>query len=281
MQNPIKDMNNMDFTCKIFNCVRLIDLSSKSLVFERIFNSSMSRIPQFNFCDREELYKQSLQSNSVSYKLEQQADNSLFIAVLPENGYGSKCVIECIANITGSIEQIIQSNLHESAYLLSVTDELTGIYNRRYINHCLPQAISMCAENNVPLSIIFTDLDYFKDVNDIYGHEAGDYFLSQFAAFLQQIVHGSANWVARYGGDEFLLCLIGADNESAKLTADIIRAAIEKMTISFNGKEIKTTCSMGIYTLDDFAVLPTSDSVLKKVDKQLYQAKSFGRNTIR
>ena len=278
MQNPATDIKNMDFTSKIFSCVRLIDSARETILFEQFWDSGKNVIPEFSYSSRQELYRQCLQSSSVLYKLEQQSDNTFFVAILPEGSENR--VIECIANISGSMEQIIQCNLTESAYLLSVTDELTRLYNRRFINQSLPREISYCAEHKRPLSLIFVDLDHFKDINDFYGHEAGDHFLSLFADFLQRTISSSKGWVARYGGDEFLLCLIGSDRNGAKKVANEIRELTEKMVVSFNNHKIRTTCSLGIYTTENFSVLPTSDSLIKEADKQLYKAKNSGRNII-
>lgn len=103
----------------------------------------------------------------------------------------------------------------------------------------------------------------------------------EFSIELQQNIRQNIDWVARYGGDEFLLCLVGANNDRAHVIAEHIRKVVEQKTFMYHGNIIKTTCSLGVYTVNSFQVLPTYDLILKKVDERLYQAKNAGKNKVR
>lgn len=162
----------------------------------------------------------------------------------------------------------------------SVTDELTRVYNRRYIDERLPIEVGRCMEQKQPLSVIFSDLDYYKQVNDEYGHAAGDHVLREFAKVLSRNIRKDGDWIARYGGEEFMIFLGGAGIEKAKEIAERIRTAVMNKPFHFRRELIKLTCSFGVYTVDNFEVLPTVDEILDTVDKRLYQAKNLGRNIV-
>lgn len=162
----------------------------------------------------------------------------------------------------------------------TITDELTGVYNRRYIEERLPADIGRCMEQRQPLSVIFSDLDYYKQVNDEYGHAAGDHVLREFAKVLSHNIRSDSDWVARYGGEEFLTFLSGTGSEKAKEIAERIRTAVMNKSFHYRGKRIKLTSSFGVYTVDNFTVYPTVEEILDSVDQRLYQAKKLGRNMV-
>lgn len=278
MEIRIEDLKDIELMKKAFDCLRLIDTEYKSIVQEYFISSSTKPITGFNDKERWKDYEECLELNSATYKIKQHKHFLFFFVVLPIN---RKYILECIANITESIELNPFCKMIESVYKLTITDELTGVYNRRHINHALPNAINSCAKNKMPLSVIFTDLDSFKDINDLYGHVAGDYLLSQFAIDLECNLRQGIDWVARYGGDEFLLCLVDTNNDKAKIIAEQIRSDIEQKITIYRGHKIKTTCSLGVYTLDRFDTIPTYDFVLKEVDKRLYAAKNAGKNQVK
>jgi two-component system, cell cycle response regulator len=162
----------------------------------------------------------------------------------------------------------------------TITDDLTGLYNRRYIDECLPSDIQDCVKQRRPLSILFVDLDYYKKINDVYGHAAGDAVLSELSGILLTHTRQEKDWVARYGGEEFLILLNDCENEKAKNIAEEIRVAVMNHVFQYNGLKIHVTCSFGVITIDDFSVSHPIDKVLDTVDKRLYQAKQLGRNIV-
>jgi len=155
-------------------------------------------------------------------------------------------------------------------YRLLFMDELTKIYNRRYITEILPSVLDANIQKRSPMSVIFTDIDNFKQINDQYGHIAGDRILCAFAYELQLHIDKNHDWVARYGGDEFLICLQNADEYRARHIAEEIRQAIMKQEFLYENHKIMLTCSLGIYTVEDFTKSFTCDMLLTIIDEKLY-----------
>lgn len=155
-----------------------------------------------------------------------------------------------------------------------IKDALTGIYNRRFIDERLPVDIMQSFSLKRPLSIIMCDIDFFKAVNDNYGHLAGDYILFQFASFLKRNINNS-NWVARYGGEEFIIVLNNVDNDTAFNISEKIRKEIEKSSFEYDGVKINITSSFGTYTLDSYESNIDIKSIIGYADKKLYEAKKL------
>ncbi len=107
--------------------------------------------------------------------------------------------------------------------ILSITDALTGSYNRRYLMEQLPRELERCRRYGYPLSVIMSDVDHFKDINDAHGHAAGDEVLQQFAARAQKSIRSNSDWVSRYGGEEFLIVLPETSHEGAMAVLDAVR----------------------------------------------------------
>lgn len=159
-----------------------------------------------------------------------------------------------------------------------VVDELTGIYNRRFINERLPADIFFASMNKTRLSLIMMDVDNFKNINDRYSHMAGDLVLIEVSKILVSSIRKNIDWAARFGGDEFLICLNGANEEAALRIAEAIRQRAEKTAVEYNGNNIKTSVSIGIYTIDGEDI--AAEELLRRADMNMYEAKKLGKNTI-
>lgn len=168
-----------------------------------------------------------------------------------------------------------QSRLEE----LSVTDELTGLHNRRFFNEHLNTEWTRGIRSQEPLSLILLDIDYFKQYNDTHGHVAGDECLQSIAGVLQRSLLRSSDMATRYGGEEFCLLLPNTPIESALIVAQRIRSTMARLDICH-----KTSCVSDAVTLSDgIACLKPSlqDSPTRLVtlaDEALYEAKALGRN---
>ncbi len=202
-----------------------------------------------------------------------------------------------------------QKNLQEKVKRLSVTDELTGLYNRRYFNEKLPMVIKATETFRSSLAIIMVDVDDFKPYNDTYHHLEGDEVLKEIARICYQNIRnykdddwvskfGSEefafnDWSARFGGDEFIIVLPGQGAEDASLVAERIRQAFEKIPFAPKGKDIHKTVSMGIascYYADGKAkkgnkkkIFPpdyekAATELTNLADKALFEAKNNGKN---
>jgi diguanylate cyclase len=160
---------------------------------------------------------------------------------------------------------------------LRMIDALTGISNRAAYDDRIQHEFMRWQRENTPVSVLAWDIDRFKEINDAYGHSAGDKVLRVIAQHLAQHVRGT-DFVARYGGEEFVMLLVGTDAAQAAMTADKIRAGIENMGFHFHNKPVAVTASCGITTFrgDD-----TPETIFDRADRALYRAKDGGRNCCR
>ena len=159
----------------------------------------------------------------------------------------------------------------------ATTDTLTGLANRRKITELLKEEIKKLEEdNNNNFNIIMLDIDFFKKVNDNYGHPMGDEVIKKVSNHMQDKV-GSEGVVGRFGGEEFLTILYNNNIQEAALLANQIRSDIESKKIEFEGKQISVTVSMGIACSTETVVY---QELLNKADERLYKAKENGRNQV-
>jgi two-component system cell cycle response regulator len=161
----------------------------------------------------------------------------------------------------------------------AVTDGLTGLYNRRYMEGHLSTLTEESKSRGRELSLLILDIDFFKSINDTYGHDAGDDVLREFGRRLRKAVRG-IDLVSRFGGEEFVVVMPETDMGTAFAVAERIRERIAALPFPIAGRtrEVPVTISIGIAQLmgaDD-----TSDSLLKRADRALYAAKRDGRNRV-
>lgn len=155
-------------------------------------------------------------------------------------------------------------------------DGLTGLYNRRNFEQRIHDEVSRAVRYGQPLSVIFADLDHFKDVNDSLGHQAGDAVLREVAGILQGC-RRSSDYVARYGGEEFVIILPHTGLPQAQLLAERLRRQVEKHSFDTGKGKIRLTLSQGLTELSDLDE-KNVDALLREADKALYRAKNAGRN---
>lgn len=161
----------------------------------------------------------------------------------------------------------------------SEKDYLTGIYNRRTFFHFLENLSALSIRENKPLSFIILDIDYFKKINDTYGHDVGDFVLKKLAEIILKMTR-RADVFGRYGGEEFCLALPNTDIYGAYLLANKIRSTIAQTIITFKNDKIisfSITISAGV---SEFAKGMSIDELTKIADKNLYLAKENGRNRV-
>ncbi len=192
--------------------------------------------------------------------------------------YFSNDLIEEIKVYIDNIAPVISNiRLLESLNNMASIDTLTKAYNRRYLEKYLEEQIKISKENNLHLSIIMIDIDFFKIFNDTYGHDAGDYVLMYFADTLKFNVR-ETDVVSRYGGEEFIVVLPRTNHRGAYRVAEKLRKKVEEMSLTAisNENPPKITCSLGIsvYPLHGNNI----DKLIQSADKALYKAKNSGRN---
>ncbi|MFN2363085.1 MAG: diguanylate cyclase [Halarsenatibacteraceae bacterium] len=165
---------------------------------------------------------------------------------------------------------------------LSFTDSLTGIYNRHYFNKKLKELLNLSIRGNTELSLIMFDLDNFKEINDTYGHQAGDKVLQMISQQASQVLQRDTDFIARYGGDEFIIVLYDTGLEGTKLIAEKLKQAVESpRAIELEDNTIEKSVKVSIGLTNILPEQTTSiEEIIKKADQALYQAKSNGKSKI-
>jgi two-component system, cell cycle response regulator len=171
---------------------------------------------------------------------------------------------------------------NERNRILSVTDPLTGAFNRRYMMEQLPRELERCRRYGNPLSVIMCDVDHFKQVNDVKGHSAGDDVLQQFAARMQRSIRATSDWVARLGGEEFLIVLPETGFEGAMFVAEKIRAIMTDMPFVTREGDVAATSSFGVASTEGHGpdLATKSETLIRAADQCLYRSKQAGRNRV-
>lgn len=168
----------------------------------------------------------------------------------------------------------VVSKYNKELELLSVTDALTGIYNRTKINKTLEYEYKIAKRYKTPFGVIIVDIDHFKEINDNYGHSVGDDVLKKFANLLKSYIRGT-DILGRWGGEEFVIVCPQADLDSLYIAAENLRSRVEKFSFE---KELRTvTASFGVACYKEGRDVAT---ILKEADAALYRAKNSGRNRV-
>ncbi|MCJ8313876.1 MAG: diguanylate cyclase [Saccharospirillaceae bacterium] len=171
---------------------------------------------------------------------------------------------------------LVLSDTIETHYKNSITDILTGLYNRRYFMTQFLMAINLSRRYHSPMSILICDIDHFKLINDQYGHDDGDLALQSFAKMLKESVR-DVDTVARYGGEEFIILMPRTPVEEAKFVAERIRSNTEHLTISTPTHNFAFSVSIGLSSGDGESEV---QNYIKLADEALYDAKHEGRNRV-
>ena len=190
--------------------------------------------------------------------------------------------IEHMASIIAICLENVISN--EMLKYIGLTDSLTGVYNRRYIDRRLIEEIARARRQGYRISCMYIDIDHFKNVNDSIGHQAGDEVLRDVAGRIKAELRLS-DALARFGGEEFVVLLIDADLENASMVAQRIRASVANTPFALSGgQSISVSVSIGVATLEDFerdhAIEGVAQQLVAQADAALYRAKEGGRNQV-
>jgi diguanylate cyclase (GGDEF)-like protein len=170
-------------------------------------------------------------------------------------------------------------NANKKLQELAFRDALTGLYNHRYFQEGMDKELERAKRYEREFSLIIFDIDYFKKINDTYGHPVGDRVLIAVSRAVEQAVRMS-DIVARYGGEEFAVILPETGFMAAKEVADRIRSDIERMIIVVDGITIKLTVSVGYTSYRHVTNIRDKGAIISLADKALYTAKQSGRNTV-
>lgn len=186
-------------------------------------------------------------------------------------------VIGAVEVFTDESEQFDRLKDLQELRTLALKDQLTELPNRRYLNNFLSERWRDYEKLEIPFGIIFMDIDHFKNVNDSYGHEAGDQVLKMVGKSTRAALR-RGDLVGRWGGEEFIIVISTGDEEALEIVAEKIRMLIERSTLLLNGKEISVTVSLGAtlpFLEDDL------EKMIKRSDEKMYESKNNGRNQVK
>lgn len=171
----------------------------------------------------------------------------------------------------------LETEYFEEIYKLTIIDGLTDIFNKRYFLENIEKEVSRCQRYSRPLSLIMFDIDFFKKINDNYGHLTGDYILKKLSKVVKDKIRREEIF-ARYGGEEFAIVMPESELKPAYILAEKLRKLIEETRFLFEGHVIPVTVSMGVSSLNKKVTTPFD--LIAATDEKLYQAKGNGRNCV-
>jgi len=173
---------------------------------------------------------------------------------------------------------IANIRLREALRTQSVRDALTGLYNRRYLEEVLEREVRRASRSAQSLGILMIDLDYFKNFNDTYGHDAGDAVLRETGQFLARGVRAE-DFVCRFGGEEFVVILPTADMNSSQTRGERLRSKMRELTVMHQGKSLgMITISIGVASFPQHGMSPKQ--LMAAANAALYEAKRGGRDQV-
>lgn len=285
-------LKSLNILYKMYEIVRFVDPVKKKVFYYS--NNTMTELKTkcFNIWEKGKfcsncISMRALNENKTFVKIECSPKKVYMITATPIELSNRKFVVELLKDMTDSM--FFTNNNYESVSevyamieklnSLALKDTLTSVYNRRYINEKLPIDIVNVIFSNRSISIIMADIDFFKSVNDTYGHLMGDCIIKSFTNTISQCINKECDWVARYGGEEFLICLPGTELERAIDIAELMRKRVEEKEFRCGENTIKITASFGVYSIKPSRYTEIEE-LIECTDKKLYDAKNGGRNKV-
>jgi diguanylate cyclase (GGDEF)-like protein len=171
----------------------------------------------------------------------------------------------------------VEAQYHEEIYRMTIVDGLTNAFNKRYLVEVLDRELARARRYDRPLSLLILDIDHFKQINDRYGHLAGDHVLKELGHLVLGRIRSEETF-ARYGGEEFVLILPETPRQGAVELAEQIRQKVEKQVFEFESERIPVQVSIGVVSLEGRQL--DSQAFMKIADENLYRAKRSGRNKV-
>ncbi len=282
--NEIKD--KLDFFHKMYDAVRLIDPLHKKVLEFQDSDVMITKEVCYHYWGDKKICDncisiRSYQEDKSLVKMEKTQDAVFLVTAIPITTKESPAVLELLKNVTDTM--FVGSGDYNKSEMLSryveeisnaiVKDPLTLLFNRRFVEERLPADIVESTLTNTPLSLCFLDLDNFKVINDTYGHGAGDKAIRTVSEIIISNIDCNKSWAARYGGDEFLVCLNGTSEEDATLIMKKIQREVGNLPIYSEKDSIKLSLTYGIKTMEDTSL--TAAELIREADKIMYLAKQY------
>jgi two-component system, cell cycle response regulator len=292
--NIIEHLSSPALLEKISDVIRIVDPVGKQVIEYKNDAAVVGEMHCFDFWGRNKvcdncISMRSYNDNNTYVKIEYKKDKTYMVTAVPYPLPDRRIVVEMLKDITSSLLfdahdelTVEQSGIHaliDNMNKLAFSDSLTGLFNRRYIMEKLPVDVLNAVLLSTDMAVIIADIDFFKKINDDYGHLAGDRTLVNVAATLAGCLQRTNDWIARYGGEEFLICMPGANLGVARRTAENMRQALEQAVIEYSGSALQITASFGICCLKS-AGHESAESLIRLADEKLYLAKRNGRNRV-
>lgn len=287
--NLDKINQNLDFFHKMYEEVRIVDPLHKRVIGYHKSKTCKTDEICYDYWENEKICDncisiRSYNENKSYIKLELKSDVIMMVTAIPIEDPKMPIVLELLKNASDTMligsdnyndgKPVIVSEMND----MVIKDQLTSLYNRRFIDDRLPVEIIRATISKSLLSIIFFDVDNLKSINDTFGHSAGDLALKEVGRIIRASIRNDNDWAARYGGDEFLICLNKTDYDEAYQIAERIRRSIEEVIIPIENMNEKLTVSLGLHTMKDTNL--TAEEIIKIADKKMYEAKKCGKNSI-
>ena len=190
---------------------------------------------------------------------------------------GDKIQISSSTIFKFALQDRAENVFHKELYKMAVMDPVTNIYNKRFFIERFKEEFSHARRSDSGLSLLMIDIDFFKKVNDTYGHLTGDMVLHQIASILAKMVRNE-DILARYGGEEFVIILRGAKKEGAYILAERMRLKIAAESFIVEKEKIPVTISIGVASMEEGGKDLTTEKLIKMADVKLYKSKKAGRN---
>ncbi len=275
---------NLSFFHQMYDAVRLVDPVRKRVLECREGGTAGTAEICYDYWKNGKICENCIsvrahQDHKSYMKLEQNPEVIMLVTALPVESSEKPVVLELLKNATDSLmvgtgEYNDGQDMRKAVSDINrmvVKDHLTSLYNRRFVDERLPADIVRATVRSRPLSVIFMDLDRMKAINDTYGHAAGDDALKHVADAVRSCIRAEADWAARYGGDEFLICLNGIGGDEARRIAERIRSRIETVGIPDRDEKIRVSVSFGIQAMAGTPL--TAEEMIRMADRNMYAAK--------
>ncbi len=276
--------SNLELFHKMYDAVRLIDPIRKRVLEYRHNNAGETREICYDYWGKGHICEncvsvRAYREQKSFMKLEHSPHAVMLLTALPLESMEQHVVLELLKNATETMMigtgeynkgQVLYNAVQDINNMI-IRDELTALYNRRFLDDRLPVDVVSAMVSQKPLSIIFIDIDNLKTINDTFGHAAGDQVLKFAANTIQNCIRNDTDWAVRYGGDEFVICLNNTGGKDALRISKRLSHDFHNTMLSIQDSDITVEVSQGVVTMPVSGL--TAKEIIELADKKMYEAK--------